>query len=124
MSEALRSNVPFHGKTVRDFLKMPTDWGDAYTTSVTASRLDLGRWVRMDSGSAMTYTIPPDSSVQFQDGEFIMLVQKGAGQVTVTAGSGVTINSAGGLLATSQQYSTVTVVKEDANTWIAFGDRA
>lgn len=122
-----RSNQIFaDGKSVTDFASMPSDFGDAYTsTAVTASRLDLGRIVRMDSGSANTYTIPPNgtfgTSSWFDEGEYIILSQEGAGLTTMVAGTGVTIQSLAGLTSLGQ-YAYFGVQKQPgANIWRAFG---
>jgi len=48
----------------------------------------------------------------------------GAGQVTITAGSGVTIRSAGSKLKTNAQYAVATLVKIDTDTWVAVGNLA
>lgn len=122
----LRDNEIFvDTKSISDFLRLPANIGDAYTASaVTASRLDLGRIVRMNNGSANTFTIPPDSAVLFDIGESITLRQTGAGLTTLVAGTGVTITSLNSLLASAGQYAFFGVIKESANTWNAYGSLA
>lgn len=78
--------------------------------------------IRMNLAGANTLTVPPDSSVAFPIGAQILMDQMGAGQTTVTAGSGVTITSADSLLKTRVQYSGVTLIKVAANAWQLFGD--
>ena len=83
---------------------------------------DEVRVVVGDSGSAQTFTVEPDSVTDFPDGVLLTVCQDGAGQVTVAAGSGVTIKSADGALKLRKQYSAVQLWKETTNTWWAFGD--
>lgn len=122
-----RANQIFSdGKSVVDFAAMPADFGDAYTsTAVTASRIDLGRIVRMNNIASNTYTIPPagefGTSTWFDEGESIILTQDGAGLTTIVAGSGVTIQSLAGLVSQGQ-FAYFGVQKQPGtNVWRAFG---
>jgi hypothetical protein len=72
------------------------DQTDDYTLVVG----DVGKRVIMNKGTANTVTV--DDSI-FAAGDTIFIANKGAGTSTITAGAGVTINSASGLdLVTSQ----------------------
>jgi hypothetical protein len=51
----------------------------------------------MNSTSARVITIPPDSAMNAQPGDWIDLKRLGTGSVTVAAGSGVTIRVKAGL---------------------------
>jgi len=75
--------------------------------------------ISFTSASAVTATIPRDSSLlpTFQKGTVIQFEQAGAGAVTIAAGSGVTLNAASGTVATTGQYQVGTLVKTAANTW-------
>ena len=74
-----------------------------------------------NSSTAGTFTIPPNSSVPFPKGAQLNVVQTGSGQITVTAGSGVTINATPGLKIRAQ-WSSATLVKRATDTWVLFGD--
>jgi hypothetical protein len=78
--------------------------------------------VRFTNASAVTFTIPPNSSVAFPVGSFIEIVQSGAGAVSVAAGSGVTINSRSADLTLAGQYAVAFVKKVATDTWIMNGD--
>jgi hypothetical protein len=91
--------------------------GTTYTTVLT----DDGKLVTCDNASAITLTIPPNSSVAYGIGTQINIMQLGAGQVTITAGAGVTIRSANSRLKTTAQYSVATCVKIATDTWVAVG---
>ena len=49
-------------------------------------------------------------------------MQLGAGQVTITAGAGVTLRSAGSKLKTSAQYAVATCAKIASDTWVVVGN--
>jgi hypothetical protein len=85
--------------------------------------------VTASNGSAQTYSIPTNASVAFPIGTQINLIQIGAGQVTVNAVTSgtTTIVSTGATAATPKcraQYSAITLVKRDTDSWYAIGDIA
>lgn len=90
-------------------------------TSYTAVLGDDGDLVTLDNAAAITFTVPPNSSVAFGIGTQINIMQLGAGQVTITPGAGVTIRSANSRLKTTAQYSVATCVKIATDTWVAVG---
>ena len=93
----------------------------AQTGSYTLVLADRGKLVEMGVGSANNLTIPANSSVAFPVGTQIHLLQTGAGQTTVVAAGGVTINPAA-TLKLRQQWSAATLVKRSTDTWILMGD--
>jgi len=93
--------------------------GTTYTTVLT----DASKLVTLNNASAITLTIPPNSSVAYPVGTKIDLLQIGAGQVTVAGGSGVTVNSTP-TLKLRTQYSGATCIQYAADTWILAGDLA
>lgn len=92
--------------------------GTTYTTVLT----DDGKLVTCDNASAIALTIPPASSVAYGIGTQINIMQLGAGQVTITAGAGVTLNSAGSKLKTNGQYAVATCAKIATDTWVVVGN--
>ena len=92
--------------------------GASYTTVLT----DDGKLITVSNAGANTLTIPPNSSVAYGIGTQINIAQLGAGQVTITAGAGVTLNSSGAKLKLKDQYSVATCVKTDTNTWFVVGN--
>lgn len=93
-------------------------------TTYTLVLADAGKLVTLTNGSAVTMTVPLNSSVAFPVGTQIDLFAGGAGQVTVAATGGVTINSKDNNLALSSQYSPATLVKTATDTWFLVGDLA
>jgi len=93
--------------------------GTTYTTVIG----DASKLVTLSNASAITVTIPPNSSVAYPVGTKIDFAQIGAGQVTIAAGSGVTVNSTP-TLKFRAQYSGATCIKTATNTWLLVGDLA
>ena len=90
----------------------------SYTLSSLTERDDL---IEMGSGSALTLTIPPNSAIAYPVGTSLDVLQTGAGQVTIAAGDGVTVNATPGLKLRTQ-WSSATLFKRAENTWVVFGD--
>ena len=90
----------------------------SYTLSSLTERDDL---IEMGSASALTLTIPPASAVDYPIGTSIDILQTGAGQVTIAAGAGVTVNATPGLKLRTT-WSSCTLFKRAANTWVVYGD--
>jgi len=93
--------------------------GTTYTTVLA----DASKLVTLSNGSAITLTIPPNSSVAYPTGTKIDLAQLGAGQVTVAEGSGVTVNATP-TKKLRAQYSAATCIKTATDTWLLVGDLA
>lgn len=83
---------------------------------------DANELITLDNGSAITLTVPPNSSVAFDIGTQILLRQIGAGQVTVAPGSGVTLQSYDSKLKITGQHAGCTLIKEGTNTWSVQGN--
>ena len=92
--------------------------GTTYTFALTDANNTL---VTAANASAITVTVPPNSSVAYPVGAILQIAQTGAGQVTIAAGSGVTINYTPGLKLRAQ-YSVASLVQTAANTWLLSGD--
>jgi len=91
------------------------------TASYTLALSDGGKVVEMNVASANNLTVPPNSSVAFPIGTQITVLQTGAGQTTLVADSGVTINAADGNLNVTGQWSAATLLKRATDTWVAIG---
>ena len=83
--------------------------------------------VSLTNASAITATVPPNSSVAYPVGTILNFSANGAGQVTFSQGSGVTITSTGGTASAPKlrvQYSGCTAIQTTANNWLILGDLA
>ena len=95
---------------------------NAQTASYTAVLTDDGKLITMSNASANNFTVPPNSSVAFGIGTQLNIAQLGAGQTTIVAGSGVTLNSSGAKLKLKDQYAVATCVKTATDTWFVVGN--
>ena len=85
--------------------------------------------VTASNASAQTYSIPTNATAAFPIGTQLNLIQIGAGQVTVSAATPgtTTVVSTGATSASPKcraQYSAITLVKRDTDSWYAIGDIA
>jgi hypothetical protein len=95
--------------------------GTTKTASYTAALADESSYIWMNLAGANTFTVPPRSSVAFDNGTMMTIIQYGAGQTTITAGSGVTLIATPGLKLRDQN-SVCTIVHYTADTWLVYGD--
>jgi len=77
--------------------------------------------IEVSSATGVTITIPTNTAVAYPIGTSIDILQTGAGQVTVAGDSGVTVNATPGLKLRTT-WSSATLFKRAANTWVVFGD--
>lgn len=91
---------------------------DSYTLSALTERDSL---IEISKASAVTLTIPADSTLNFPIGTSLDILQTGAGQITVAGAGGVTVNATPGLKLRTQ-WSGATLFKRAANTWVVYGD--
>lgn len=85
------------------------------TASYTLLVGDVGKRVIMNVASANTVTV---NNNVFAAGDTVQIINKGAGATTVTAGAGVTINSASGLVL--PQYQSGQLVALSASSFLFF----
>jgi hypothetical protein len=90
----------------------------SYTLSDLSERDDL---IEMSSTSALTLTIPANSSVAYPVGTSIDILQTNTGQVTIAGAAGVTVNATPGLKLRAQ-WSSATLFKRATDTWVVMGD--
>lgn len=83
------------------------------TASFTWDTTYTDRVIRSDASGGITITLPADAPV----GAASTIQQYGAGTVTVAAGTGATISSSSGILATSAQYDVIQVICVKIGVW-------
>jgi hypothetical protein len=94
-------------------------------TTYTPVLSDNGDLVTLTNASAITFTIPPNSSVAYPVGAQLNLTQFGVGQVTLAQGAGVTIVSTGATASAPKlraRYSTATAIQTATDNWLVMGD--
>jgi hypothetical protein len=89
-------------------------------TTYTLLASDAGKLLIFTNASAITVTVPPDVMTQ---GDVVCIRQGAAGQVTLSAGSGVTFASTDDLLATRKQAAQIAVIADGANAFGVIGER-
>jgi hypothetical protein len=88
---------------------------NVYTTDHTLALVDRNRVVSMNNSGAANITIPANSSVAFPIGTIIHLYkQAGAGDVTLGAAGGVTVNKTGKLGTQEELY----IRKRATDAWV------
>lgn len=92
------------------------------TSSYTLVLSDAGKTINMNVGTANDLTVPLNGSVPFVIGQRLDIVQTGAGQTTIVATGGVTINSKNSNKKIAARYSGATLIKTDTDTWLLIGD--
>jgi hypothetical protein len=118
-------------KTLADANAAKYFWDQAQTlnaqtgTTYTPVAGDMGKVVTLSNASDITLTIPQDSDLgAWSIGKTVEFIQLGAGQVTVTAGTGTTLRTSGLTNKSRAQYSRFAVQKIAADTFSVFGDLA
>ena len=88
-------------------------------TNRTLSSTDSGDFLITTSSSPTTLVIPESATADFTLGTEIEIAQKGAGAVTVSAATNVTLNaSATGAVTVPNQWGGASLKKIDANEWL------
>ena len=90
-------------------------------TTYTLVLGDAGKIVEIGNASSITLTIPTNASVAYPVGTQITILQTGAGQITVAAPSGGTLNATPGTKLRAQ-WSSATLLKRATDTWVLIGD--
>jgi hypothetical protein len=106
--------------TLRLKLEFDAETGVTYTLIAA----NLNQLVTLNNASAITLTVPPSV---FSAGDVINIAQIGAGQVTLSQGAGVTINSTGATATAPKlraRYSAASVICTASNTFLVVGDIA
>jgi hypothetical protein len=96
------------------------DLSQQSTNSYTISLSDLGSIITLSNTDPISLIVPTNSAVPFEIGTIISAVQADVGKVTIS-GPGVTINATPGLFF-REQWSAVSLIKIDTDTWLAIGD--
>jgi hypothetical protein len=91
----------------------------SYTLTSLTERDDL---IEVNSASAAVISIPEDATVNYPIGTSLDILQTGSGEVSIAGVSGtVTVNATPGLKLRTQ-WSSATIFKRAANTWVVYGD--
>lgn len=108
------------GSAELDNLTVATAVTDTYTLVLS----DAQKVVPLNKSTGFTVTVPPNSSVAFEVGDQVNLLQTGDGQITVAGGSGVSVRSEGSKLKLKGKYAMATLVKIATDEWVLLGNTA
>lgn len=102
---------------------VPTVDFDDKTSSYTLVLTDKGKTINMNVASANTVTVPADSSVNFDTGSVVDVVQTGAGQTEIVAGTFTTPSDASTWVTQTSNFggSAITSIAYGEDTWVAVG---
>lgn len=106
------------GPTGTNLVGFNSQTGTTYTLVIG----DKDKMVQASNAASITITVPPSV---FSANDQVHIVQSGAGQITFSQGSGVTITSTGATATapkTRAQYSAATVICTASNTFLIVGD--
>jgi hypothetical protein len=92
-------------------------------TTYTLVLGDAGDYIQTTSSTAVTITVPPQADVTWAADTEIYFEQNNTGQITIAAGSGVTINSSE-TLKSFARYSVIALKRVAENVWTLTGERA
>jgi hypothetical protein len=95
----------------------------AATASFNLGAGDAGDLLQVNAtgSGTVTVTVLPDATYTFPIGCQINLLSVGTATVATAAGTGVTLNGTPGLVLRAQ-YSSATLLKRAADTWVVIGD--
>jgi hypothetical protein len=91
------------------------------TASTTLALTHAEKTVRVTASGAVTLTVPTNASVAFPVGTCIVVTGVGAGAVSFTPASGVTLNSKDSKRTIDGQYAAVTLYKAGTDVWELWG---
>jgi hypothetical protein len=94
---------------------------NAQADSYTLVLADAGKLVELGKATAQNLTVPSNSSVAFDVGTRIDVLQTGAGQVTVVPGDGAVVINAKTGFKLSGQWAGATLIKRGPDMWVLIG---
>jgi hypothetical protein len=90
-------------------------------TAQTSLLADAGQYLRFTNTGASTYTIAPQSSVAWADNAEITIRRAAAANLTIAAGTGVTLNAPSGGTLVLTNNMTVSLKRAASNVWDVIG---
>jgi hypothetical protein len=100
------------------FIATPSSINNQTVTTYVLSDNDNGRIITLSASSAISLNVPSGLPVGFN----VIAIQIGTGQVSVSAGNGVIINSDGAKTKIASQHSSASIVSYDTNIFNLAGN--
>lgn len=92
-----------------------------FVAGKTLSIEDAGSFLNFNSSSAITVTVPANSTVAFPVSTEIEIAQWGPGNVTINPAAGILLVSLDNMRSIAGTYGIVVLKKIDTDTWILAG---
>ncbi|MNK33282.1 hypothetical protein D3C87_517620 [compost metagenome] len=92
------------------------------TTAQTLALVDAEKYLRFTNAAAKTLTVPTNATVAFPIGTTISGISTGAGQLTIAAAGGVTVNTPETLRLRPKAFVSFVLTKVATDTWDLAGD--
>jgi len=105
-------------------LNIITSTGSTYDLTSVDFPATSDTLIRHTPNSTLTVTITTASTSSIIVGKSVSVNQAGTQQITISGGTGITLQSAVPTTKTRTQFSTVNILKVDTNTWLLNGDLA
>lgn len=93
------------------------------STNIVLELNDNYNYIKINSPSPATVTVPNNSQEAFSIGSFIFVEQSGAGEITFVPDTGVTINTSKTLV-TGGPSAVASLIKVNTNEWTLTGNLA
>lgn len=77
--------------------------------------------IEMNMSTPGTFTVPLDATLAWPVGASMDIFATGTGEITIAGEAGVTLNATPGLILRTQ-WSSATIMKRAANSWVVYGD--
>lgn len=109
------------GEEIKNALKLiitNTTTAAVYSLVLT----DQNKLIIVDNATANVVNVRLNSVVSFPTGTQVLIVQEGAGQVTITPETGVVIGSESNKYKTAGRYAMATLIKVAADSWYLSGN--
>lgn len=94
------------------------------TTNTTLAITNNYKFHKVNLGSIVTVTVPPEASVAWPADSQMEFMQMGAGAVSIAAGAGVTLRKRAATQNSAGQYAVCGIRKVGTNEWVLYGDFA
>jgi len=90
---------------------------DEKTDDYSTVLADAGKLIRMGKATAQTFTLEDDPDSPFPVKTTILVTQSGAGQLTLAAGAGIVVHSAGNKYKLTEQFAPACFIKIAEGEW-------
>lgn len=119
-NSSITQTLPSVASTTLGYLNTPLD---AKTANYTAVDGDQGKTILLSSGSGVTFTIPANASVAYDNGTVLTFINMSSSNLSVAITSDTMYLAGTGSTGTRTlaQYGVATAIKMTSTTWLISG---